>query len=299
MDETLCSRLLDNLYDGVYYVDRERRITYWNKGAEKISGFKSTEVVGSYCYDNLLKHIDCSGSFLCTGDCPLARTIEDGMIREKEVFLYHKEGYRVPVHVRVYPMCDQNGNIMGAVEVFNDNSKKLDLAEQLEKFRLLSFVDPLTDLVNRRYMEIYLQVMLKSIKNYGRSFFGLLFLDIDHFKKINDTYGHNIGDNVLKMVAKTLKIGVLENEIAGRWGGEEFIMVVQAGNKDILSSIAQKIRILVQGSSLCVDSRHVFVTVSVGATMADLNDSVDSLIKRADRLMFQSKRSGRNTVSIA
>lgn len=298
MDDVRCQDILENLCDGLYFVDRDRRITFWNKAAEKITGFRSFEVVGLCCSDNLLAHVNDEGSLLCLGLCPLAKTIEDGVMREAEVYLRHKDGYRVPVFIRVSPILDSYGKIIGAFEVFNDNTTKRDLISRLNQFRHLSLVDPLTDLANRRYTEIHLQGKIKEMSDYGRSLFGVIFLDIDHFKKVNDKYGHDVGDEVLKMVSKTLKKGVDGTGLVGRWGGEEFIAVIEAHDIYMIQSVAGRLCALVERSSLLNNGDLVSVTVSVGATMAVPGDTVDSLVKRADKLMFQSKKLGRNRVSV-
>jgi PAS domain-containing protein len=89
-DPEFYKRLLDSLNDAVYFVDRERRIVYWNKGAERITGFSSDDVLGHLCYDNLLSHVDGKGQELCRGHCPLSATMADGEAREAQVFLRHK-----------------------------------------------------------------------------------------------------------------------------------------------------------------------------------------------------------------
>ena len=96
--------LLDNLYEGVYYVDRQRRITFWNKAAETITGYSRREVLGHKCFQNLLKHVDDQGVSLCLSACPLAQTIQDGQPRSTSVYLHHKDGHRLPVAVRVAPL---------------------------------------------------------------------------------------------------------------------------------------------------------------------------------------------------
>lgn len=111
--------ILDNLFDGVYFVDSERRITYWNKGAERISGFFEAEVLNLACYDNILNHVDETGKRLCLDGCPLAEVLKDGIPRQAEVFLRHKAGHRVPVAVRITPVYEGN-TIVGAVEIFSD-----------------------------------------------------------------------------------------------------------------------------------------------------------------------------------
>src|SRR5208283_429737 len=113
-------KLLDGIFDGVYFVDVERKLTYWNRGAERLTGYSAGEAVGRPCYDNFLVHVDETGRALCLNGCPLHRTIGDGQAREAEVFLRHKLGHRISVYVRVAPITDQSGQIVGAVEIFSE-----------------------------------------------------------------------------------------------------------------------------------------------------------------------------------
>jgi PAS domain S-box-containing protein len=146
-------QVLDNLIDGVYFTDRERRITYWNQAAESFSGYRAKEVIGRCCNDNLLMHIDEAGRALCEGECPLSRTIADGRPRRAEVYFHHKAGHRVPVEIRVCPIQDSNGGIVGAVEIFNDNSRQRAVRERAREFAKWAFVDTASQLGNRRYLE--------------------------------------------------------------------------------------------------------------------------------------------------
>ena len=101
--------IVDNLYDGVYFVDRDRVITYWNKGAERITGYSAKETLGRACRDNLLNHVTANGIELCKSNCPLAAVMQDGNPREAEVYLHHKDGHRVPIIVRATAMRDAEG----------------------------------------------------------------------------------------------------------------------------------------------------------------------------------------------
>ncbi|MGC2251635.1 MAG: PAS domain-containing protein, partial [Acidobacteriaceae bacterium] len=120
--------LLDNLYDGVYFVDPDRTITYWNKGAERLTGYGANEAVSRHCFDNFLMHVDKAGCALCLSGCPLSKTLADGEHREMELFLRHKQGHRVPVQVRIEPIRSATGSVAGAVAIFTDISavKKLE-----------------------------------------------------------------------------------------------------------------------------------------------------------------------------
>ena len=102
--------VLEHIYDGVYVVDAERKLLYWNKAAELISGYSYTDVVGHYCWDNILQHVNDEGCNLCKTGCPLEQTIKDGRSRKDLVYLHHKNGHRVPVFVRVNPIKDDAGN---------------------------------------------------------------------------------------------------------------------------------------------------------------------------------------------
>ena len=184
--------ILDSLYDGVYVVDPERRITFWNKAAERITGFSKSEVQGTRCSDNLLRHVDEQGRPLCDEACPLHYTLQDGQMRSAAVYLHHKLGHRLPVAVGVAPIIDDQGNTLGAVEIFRDNSATISALEQLRGLEDLAYLDELTRLANRRYLEIFFEAKFNELARFGWPF-GVIFADLDYFKKINDTHGHQVG----------------------------------------------------------------------------------------------------------
>lgn len=290
--------IIDNLYDGVYFVDRERTITYWNKGAERITGYSAGQTVGRSCRDNLLNHVTANGIQLCLHHCPLAAVMEDGRPREAEVFLHHADGHRMPVVVRATALRNQEGKITGAIETFSNNSDVVNARRRLEELHDAAFTDPLTGIGNRRFLTGRLSAMIAEFQsNTAKS--GLLFLDVDYFKQFNDTYGHNIGDKVLCMVAKTLRHALRATDSVGRWGSEEFIAIVYGvEDQASLMAAADKVRAQVQHSRLDVDGQGLAVTVSVGGTLLLPDDTPESLVARADALMYQSKQAGRNRVTI-
>jgi len=288
--------LLDNLYDGVYFVDKNRTITYWNRGAERITGYMSDEVMGRCCADNILKHIDEKGAPLCNGGCPLSETLADGKLRSAEVYLLHKDGHRVPISVRVAPIRDDRGQVNGAVEIFTDNKPQAAVLERIAEYEKIMYLDPLTEVANRRYTEITLKARYEEMQRYGWPF-GVIFIDIDHFKDINDRFGHDVGDEVLKMVAKTLSRNLRSFDVLGRWGGEEFVGVIANVDRAELIATANRFRMLVEQSRAAVVSPDP-VTVSIGATLARPEDTIAELLKRSDKLMYESKAAGRNRVTL-
>jgi len=293
-------KILDSLYDSVYFCDAERKISYWNKAAEKLTGYTAQEIVGTHCWDRKLVHTNIKGESLCGGDtCPAVKAMKERRLVEEEIYLKHKDGHRIPVLTRISPIFDDNGAVTGAVEIFSDNSTKMSAFMQIEKLEKLAFIDELTGIGNRRYSEIKIGAKLAEIERYSWARdFGLLFMDIDKFKDVNDIYGHEAGDSVLKMVAKTLAANLRTEDFVGRWGGEEFVAVISDADNKTLYAIAEKIRSLVSQSSLNITDKAVAVTVSIGATVAKRGETVDVIVKRADRLMYESKNSGRNYVTI-
>ncbi len=287
--------LLENIDIGVYFVDRNRVITFLNKAAEKITGYTAEEVVGRSCKSNLFKHIDQYGNELCIIGCPLHATIGDGMQREAEVYLRHKDGHRIPVRVTTSKITDANGNIIGAVETFQDTSIEHRIEKEKEDLKALAMIDELTNLPNRRYIEEWLIAKHREFKKFDRCY-GVLIIDVDNFKKINDSYGHLVGDEMLKVVSKTLSSAARANDLIGRFGGEEFIFVLSGIDSKKLHSIGERICSLVANSSLEVGNIDLAVSVSVGGAVASHYDTIRSLLETADHYMYKAKSTGKNRV---
>ena len=295
--EDFYKNLLDNLSDGVYFVDTERIITYWNQASERITGFSRQQVVGKSCQDNVLNHCTETGAELCKNGCPLTATLQDGQPQTAEVYLHHADGHRVPVRVRVAPIRNENGQIVGAVESFSSN---LDLFKARNKIRSLEqtvTIDALTKVGNRHYGEVRLKTALIEFKEAQQPF-GLLFVDLDNFKHINDTLGHEAGDRVLQMVASTLRQNLRQTDTVIRWGGEEFLVLVEASHLVGLREVSEKLRNLVEHSHLACADVEIGVTASIGATLVRATDTLETLVARADHLMYQSKLAGKNRVTM-
>ena len=297
MNDNFYKKLIDNIFDGVYYVDRESHITFWNKGAERITGYDASEVVGKRCSDNILRHVDDSGTELCIHGCPLRDSINDGLSREVDVYLHHREGHRVPVTVRVSPIHDAEGAVVGAVEVFSDNSRRSHIMKEMEKLREEIFIDPLTEVGNRKFADVSLSGKMEEFRSHKVPL-GLLFLDIDHFKQCNDTYGHAAGDSVLIAVGKTIANVLRKLDVVCRWGGEEFIVIIPNTDNTTLAMIAERIRDFIEKSWIDHKGTAIRVTVSIGGTLARDGDSIEEFVERADHLMYESKDAGRNRVTI-
>ena len=297
LDNVQLADVLENLHDGLYCTDTHRVITFWNHAAERITGYTAAEVLGRSCAANILVHVDTDGRSLCRGLCPLAMTMADSVGREAEVFLRHKDGHRVPVLVRTGPLKDRQGQVVGGIELFTDLSNILANNSRVRELEQLALLDNLTQLANRTYLLREIEARFEEMRRYGIPF-GLLFMDIDFFKRFNDTYGHDVGDEVLKLVANTFVANSRAFDVYGRWGGEEFVGVIRSIDAEDLAALGNRMRVLVNQSFLMHDEARLGVSISLGATVAKPDDTAESLIKRADQLLYRSKKEGRNRLTL-
>jgi diguanylate cyclase (GGDEF)-like protein/PAS domain S-box-containing protein len=289
--------VLENLSDGVYFVDRDRRILCWNKGAEQLTGFSSTEVLGRCCKDNVLNHCDEAGTILCGSMCPLLGTMRDGEQREVHAYLHHRDGHRKPVRIRAAPIRDGAGEIIGAVETFHDDTALIESHRRASELERASMLDPLTGVGNRRLGEAILAGWIEQHRLTGEAF-GVLFVDIDNFKAVNDRLGHEVGDDALRIVARTLAETCRHRDEVIRWGGDEFIVLLDGATATTLALVAERIGALLGQCRLMSGARRVELSASIGAALAVRGDSAELIVRRADSLLYQSKIAGRNRVTL-
>lgn len=293
----LYERLVGSLFDAVYLVDQQRCIAHWNKAAEELTGFTPGEVRGRCCADNILMHVDGHGTLLCTNGCPLQKTLEDGQSRETLIYFRHKLGHRVPVTVRTQPVVDSTGKIVAALEIFRDARQSKEFQRRISELERLAYLDPLTHIPNRRYTEQQLKRFLGE-KNFIAGEVGVVMFDVDHFKQVNDVFGHAAGDAVLQALTKTLFGALRDSDMVGRWGGEEFLAVLPNLREGILQDLAERCRTLIANAGVPWQGMTLQVTASAGATCIRAEDNLSSLLARVDTLLYQSKVGGRNRVTM-
>lgn len=286
--------MFDYFHEGIYIVDQDRKIIYFNKEATRISGFSHDEIIETLYEEHLLDHIDEDGNMLYnTDDCPLFLSMNQGEYADYHVYMQHKDGYRIKVHVRTIPI-EENKKIVAVIEVFRETSLKNHLIFDMNEDQVNLFIDPLTELFNRQFYQKNIQQILKSKLPYQD--LGFLFIDIDNFKKFNDHYGHLIGDQMLKIVSKTILNLIGTNDYAIRYGGEEIVVVFTNTDEQDLVINAEQIRKMVEKSILKENELTLSATISIGATLYHENEDITECIHRADQAMYQAKKTGKNKV---
>ena len=166
------------------------------------------------------------------------------------------------------------------------------------RLEALAQTDPLTDALNRRALTDRLNAELERARRYD-SMVTLLMIDIDHFKRINDSHGHITGDEVLKAVAGALKNSLRNIDMVFRYGGEEFMVLLSNTSREAAAMVGERLRVAVLGLQYLVDGRAIDLTVSIGCATLRPGESGDSLQRRADNALYVSKREGRNRLSLA
>jgi diguanylate cyclase (GGDEF)-like protein/PAS domain S-box-containing protein len=284
--------IFKHLTDGAYIVDDTRKMIYFNPVAERISGYKHDEIVGKHCYDNILNHIDEKGTKLCLFGCPLKATIDHQETNKADVYLHHKEGHRVKVRVKTIPLTIDG--VRYGIELFNDLTEvsSVHLVKALKEEKHISRSDALTTLKNRRYLnELIEGTTIIKEKNHA-----ILFIDIDDFRGFNNTYGHEVGDKVLKQVSKTIVKNIRTSDEAMRYGGEELVVILHQVSLDEALLVAEKLRILINASYLRLKDKNLSVTVSIGVSLFKEQANLKEAIKHADLAMLNAKKQGKNQV---
>ncbi|CAG7856808.1 hypothetical protein MCAMS1_01439 [biofilm metagenome] len=162
----------------------------------------------------------------------------------------------------------------------------------------MAYTDPLTQANNRASFDHLIQREISLAARYGKSL-AILFLDIDHFKAINDNHGHDCGDITLAAVAKNIKKSMRNSDVLFRYGGEEFVVLLSETDLEGANIVAERIRKAIAASTISYDMTAVRVTASIGVTALHNDDTTDTMVKRADEAMYRAKHGGRNKIVTA
>ncbi len=289
-DGELHKALLDHLEAGIYMVDRTRRILYWNRGAEQISGYMAQEVAGHFCQGDLLMHCDDAGRGLCGKGCPLSTVMLDGKPREHTFFLRHRHGHRVPVHIRSRPIYDSAGAITGAVEVFEQVTAPA--AVDRRALSAHGCLDALAEVANRPYGEFKLGQAVDALRTFGIPF-GWLAVELDDVEKLEHCYGHGMVDAAVKMLARTLDSNLGPLDSLTRWSRAGFRIEVHSCWGQPLAELTGKLRMLSRATNLEWWGDPVRVTVSIAGVMAEPEDTPESLEARARGVLADTRARSR------
>lgn len=279
----LLSQALDVAQDGIFITDTEGYIEFANQGFEAITGYRSSEVLGH------MPSVLNSGKQNEEFYQKLWETLKAGETFRANIVNRHRDGHLIHCEESITAIRNSGGGITHFVSIMKDLTERV--MEERELRRQAEY-DALTGLLNRRSGELRLeQAYLEARERRGS--FVVLMLDIDHFKQVNDTWGHATGDRILEIISRRLRRSVRVTDSVVRWGGEEFVVILPWTDLTIASKKAEDIRERVASSEV-PDAGQV--TVSIGLACSDQNESLSELLERADAALYRAKDEGRNRV---
>jgi diguanylate cyclase (GGDEF)-like protein/PAS domain S-box-containing protein len=285
------AELLDNAQDAIYVEDLQRRIRYWNKGAQRLYGWASEEVIGRLATEILQD--DVSGM-----NAPVASVLKDG-VWEGEVIQRRRDGGVLNVESRVTLVKGEDGRPRSVLTINTDITKRKAAEAKMER---LAFYDTLTELPNRQLLRERLDRAL-TVAARETATGAVLFIDLDDFKSLNDTMGHHIGDLLLQQVAIRLTSCTRKTDTVARLGGDEFVVLLEGLSPDAKTAgaTAKLVADKILGAFLQpfeLRGHESESTASIGITLfTGLSATADDLLKQADLAMYRAKATGRNALS--
>jgi diguanylate cyclase (GGDEF)-like protein len=292
---SLCNNVLNQVQDAVVWLDRDRKVVYWNKAAEQISGREAAAVLGKACFEEPALFVDFAGVNICRDKCPVSMTLKDAPPCARRLSR-HKEGSDAGI-LRIMPVLKGNGR-SSAPSKRSRHAPKITLPLGLPELEKMGLVESETGVPSRQYLEMTLATRLDEFQKYGLSF-GLIYVDVDGYGKILEKHGRFNAIKIVRTVARTLHKNIRFFDIVGRWSTEEFLVVLLNIDEGRLDIVANKLRLLVAESYITTETGMLNATVSMGASLVLRYDTVESLVKRGEQLMMHSKWLGKNRVSMS
>ncbi|WP_181388386.1 transporter substrate-binding domain-containing protein [Vibrio albus] len=282
--------LAENMDDVVWVMNTEGKFIYISPSVEKLRGYTAEEVMLQ-----TLDKVICEGSRQqvlesMQAEIDAVRNGEKSQMRTLRIEQPCRNGSTVWTEVNARLVVDKDTGEMRFIGLSRDITQTLSYEKQLEN---LALTDRLTGIFNRHKLDEILTQQVELTNRY-KSKFAVMILDIDHFKQVNDTFGHHVGDSTLTEFAHILSVSTRQNDIAGRWGGEEFLIIVPHADKVSLLEMAEKLRKNIEEHHFDTVGR---VTASIGVAIQEPGETVKSVLSHADEALYMSKQKGRNRVT--
>ena len=283
----LLAKALELTDDMVFITDANGIIEYVNDSVLVKTGYERSELIGNKT--NIFK----SGKQTDAFYQELWKTILSGKNYNSIIIDKAKDERLYYADLKITPLFDEkNETIQNFVATSTDVTSRIKMEEKLKK---LATIDSLTQIYNRYEIDNAIKMKIARYRRYKETFCLLMF-DIDHFKSVNDTYGHDAGDRVLKALSHLVSNHIRTTDIFGRWGGEEFMILLENTKKEESFVIAEKLRQSVEAA--VIDTKYK-ITISIGVAQYEEPESKEELVKKVDKALYRAKENERNQVVVA
>ncbi|MCL4432712.1 MAG: diguanylate cyclase [Epsilonproteobacteria bacterium] len=278
-------KAVEQIDDIVYMTDKFGTISYVNNAYCTHTGYDREEVIGQN------SRISKSGVHNREFYKELWTTILDGKVYRNTLVNRKKNGDLYYEKKTITPLKDEDHVIIGFVSTGKDVTEETMLHQEIER---IATIDQLTGIYNRHKFEELFALESERSRRFLQPL-SLILIDIDHFKSVNDTHGHDVGDKVLVQLAATVQENIRKIDVFARWGGEEFLVLCPSTDRENVREFAEKLRVAVENTLFPVVGK---ITISLGVSLFDPQDSFSELFKRADQGLYYAKEHGRNQVGM-
>ncbi len=297
----ICSYLyiLENLYDGFFIVDSDLHFSVWNCGMENLYGKTIGNTLGQSWTTSHIEYLDKREKRISEEQYPLNQVIQSKKPLTTIIKIKRPEGQINEIEVQALPIFDPYGKLHGVIEIHRNLSETQEQSAKVRDLKIAASRDALTGVINRGELESQLaKLLVQHSEDKNGQVFSVIFLDVDHFKSVNDTYGHSVGDNVLIEMTQLLDKETYSGEIIGRFGGEEFVLLCPETDINAAYKKTERLRMAIAN---CREGAlgDCQVTSSFGITESVIGDSVESIFRRVDEALYKSKENGRNRTTIS
>jgi diguanylate cyclase (GGDEF)-like protein/PAS domain S-box-containing protein len=297
--ERFLNTIFNSIRDPFCIFDSDFRILRVNEAYAQMKNKPAEKLIGMKCYEVLTGR-----DSMCEG-CVVGKTLDSADPCAKDKLVTLQDGTEIWMEIYTYPILDEEGKVSHVIEYTRDVTERRKIEDEkrrlIGKLEHLSKTDGLTGMINRRALTDSLAYEIDRAKRYG-SELTLILCDVDNFKEINDTYGHDAGDRALQTLSATLKTILRNIDIAGRYGGDEFMIILPETTVRGAESLAEKLLSTVRETELRLpNDKHLRLSMSIGIAGLEADHSgenIDSFVKRADDAMYVSKQCGKDRVSV-
>lgn len=281
----LMKRILDNISDGVFCVDLEKRIFYWNYAAEKITGYTEEEMIGKVCDDTSFRHMEHTNN--CAVICPVAEAMADEKIHIKPVYVRGCNGEIIEIVVNAYPIVI-DGNIVGAVEIFAQKSM-VEFYEPAEKLEIKKLRDPATDFPDRSYISYYIESKIQEKRHFENPFI-VTFIKINNLDNLIARNNKTIGDEIIKALGDQIKKRSRQSDLIGRWDRNTLVGVFASAGEENGLMLKRELYNQCMKVNVIYSNRNINIDISVGLAFGKNDDILPRIIKRAEKSLHEGNK---------
>lgn len=296
-DPDIYQAVLDCLQTGVYIVDRNRRIRFWNEGAEQITGYLRQDVVGRLQRDHLLTTGDEAKDLDSHPLDPINLAFRDGKSSTLDVSILHKDGYRLPIVLRTMPIRNSHGTIVGAAESFEKDRSAAEWTRRHSAIAELGCLDEITGVAVRSFMETRLREHLITFAEHHIPF-GILLIEVDHIEQYRGQRGTGVVPMILRIVAQSVENSLRSGDLVGCWSENQFLAILAECKESEVLYVGERVRRMVGRSEIEWWGDKFSVTSVAGGAGCRLGDDAESLIARTEASLKKSIEGGGNCITV-